>query len=88
MQYQWSLIARKVTDSDRYPSWNPNQPALMFTAVITNLARADRKVIIIHQFRLHVSIRIRYILFFFSKEKGGQILNPQTHSITLTVSLC
>ena len=52
----------------------------MITTVTTNPTRVDRAVITIHQFRLHVSIQVRYILSFFSKEKEFAYLILRAHT--------
>jgi len=47
----------------------PSAPVI--TTIITNLAHAYRAIRTIHQFCLHASIHVSYILsFFFFKEKG------------------
>ena len=59
----------------------------MITVVTTNAIRADCVVTATHQFRLHVSNYVRYILSFFSKEKEAASLILRAHTITLIV-LC
>ena len=65
---------------------NPNQSVSVITTVIKNLACADRAVTTIHQFRLHSSILVKYILSFFSKEKEIASLNLRAHTYCDTSS--
>ena len=56
----------------------------MITAVTTNPARVDHVVTPVYQFRLHASVHVMYILFFFSKEKKivSLILRAHRHHYT------
>lgn len=58
---------------------NPNQPTPMIMAITTDLVRTYRAVTTIHQFLLHVSIHVRYILSFFSKKRGRIPNHQSTH---------
>ena len=48
----------------------------VITAITKNPTHAYCAVTTIYQFRFYTSIHARYILFFFSKEKGRHIPNP------------
>ena len=61
-----TLLVWTVMRSGRFSACNPNRLAPMIMTITTNQARA---VAVVHQFCLHASIHVRYILSFFSKEK-------------------
>jgi len=86
------LPARAFMDSDRF-SGMQSQPTSAGDHGCYNKSNTYRScVITVYQFRLHISIHVRDILSFFSKEKevASLILRAYTHThhYTLAVSLC
>ena len=63
-----------------------NQSVSVITTVTINLTGVDHTVTTIYQFCLHISIHVRHILFFFSKEKRV-LYSECIHLTALTVSL-
>jgi len=75
------LSTRTVINSDRFTGMQSQRPAPLITIVTTNPTRADNVVTTIHQFCLHVSIHVRDILSFFSKEKVVASLILRAHTL-------
>ena len=73
-------LKRVVIHGNKYSCISPQPITEGITAVAKDPTRAGHAVTTVHQFFLHSSIQVRYIWFFFSKEKGiaSRILRAHT----------
>ena len=72
------ILKQAVIHDSEYFCTSPQPITDGIEVVAKDPTRADRDVIIVHQFHLHSSIYDRYISFFFSEETASLILRTQT----------